>query len=125
MNLGKYYLSSLDSYALEPPRACTFIAAKRFASGKACMIARLDPPIPASAFGLARDVTEVVLSSRHEGCDLMRIHEFPFFVHVARALISDISSVGAVKVESLQHLAWGELYRSKTDAANHIFDAER
>jgi hypothetical protein len=122
MTMPKYYLSSLDSYALEFVRTCDFVAFMQFDTGKVCAVAVVDPPISGQQFGLDRDVTEVVLTNRHEGDDLKNIAEFPCFVHVARPLVPDIRSQNVVTVSNLENLAWGELYRSRSDAENHVFD---
>ncbi|MGB5812297.1 MAG: hypothetical protein WBG86_17295, partial [Polyangiales bacterium] len=70
-------LTALNSYAREATRRCDFTAFRRFESGKECVIARLDPPIPGQVFGLADDVSTVVLTHRHEGDPLSTILEFP------------------------------------------------
>ena len=122
MAMPRYYLSSLESYALESVRTCDFVAFMHFDTGKACAIATVDPPIPGQQFGLRTEVTEVVLATRHEGDDLQAITEFPCFVHVARPVVSDIRSCDVISAADLENLAWGELYRSKDDAENHVFD---
>jgi hypothetical protein len=125
MTMPRYYLSSLDSYALEAVRVCEFVAIKHFDTGKECAIAEVAPPIPGHVFGLVSDVTEVVLAARHEGDVLSNIRTFPCFVHVARPLIADIRNQKLVLAADLENLAWGELYRSKDDAENHVFDRTR
>ena len=123
--MPRYYLSSLDSYALEMVRTCDFVAIKHFGSGKECALATVEPPIPGHIFGLHSDVAEVVLAARHEGDILSDIKEFPCFVHVARSVNADIQNEDVVDVADLVNLAWGELYRSKLDAENHVFDQTR
>lgn len=118
----RYYLSSLDSYVLEAVRACDIVAIKHFDTGKECAIAVVDPAIPGHAFGLAADIVEVVLAARHEGEILSNICEFPCFVHIARPVIAEIRKQNVVVAANLENLAWGELYRSKSDAENHVFD---
>lgn len=120
--MAQYYLSSLESHALEAVRACDFVTIKHFDTGKECAVAEVDPPIPGHVFGLASDVTEVVLAARHEGDMLSNIRAFPCFVHVAKPVIADIRSQDVVVTADLKNLAWGELYRSKSDAENHVFD---
>jgi len=120
--MPQYYLSSLDSYALEAVRVCDFVTIKHFDTGKECAIAELDPPISGHLFGLASDVTEVVLTARHDGDVLSNIREFPCFVHIARPVIAGIRKQNVIVAADLENLAWGELYRSKSDAENHQFD---
>jgi hypothetical protein len=88
-------------------------------------MAEVAPPIPGHVFGLASDVSEVVLAARHEGDVLSNIRTFPCFVHVARPLIADIRNQKLVLAADLENLAWGKLYRSKDDAENHVFDRTR
>ena len=107
---------------LKAVRVCDFVAVKHFDTGKECVIAEVAPPIPGHVFGLTSDVTEVVLAARHEGVVLHKIREFPCFVHVARPVNANIRSQDVVVAADLDSLAWGELYRSRSDAENHVFD---
>ena len=118
----RYYLSSLESHALETVRVCNIVSIKHFPSGKECAVADLDTPIAGIIFGLTFDVTEIILAARHEGDRLSDIREFPCFVHVARPLVSDIQKNDIVAFSDLENLAWGELYRTRYDAQNHVFD---
>ena len=122
MTMPRYFLSSLESYALEPVRVCDFVEFMEFDTGKVCAVATVDPPIPGQRFGLGNDVTEIVLACRHEGEDLKAISEFPCFVHVARPIVPNIRGQEIVSASDLENFAWGELYRSRTDAENHVFD---
>lgn len=106
MPMPTYYLSSLDSYALETVRTCRFLAFKRFDTGKNCALAELDPPIVGQQFGLADDVSEVILASRHEGDDIGNIQGFPCFVHVARLVADSIADQDVISAADLQNLAW-------------------
>lgn len=117
-----YYLSSLDSYALESVRTCEILAFIQFDTGKPCAVASVHPPIQGQQFGLSQDVRMVVLSTRHEGDDIRSISDFPCFVHVTRPLVTDIRDRSTVTAQDLENLAWGELYRTKSDAENHVFD---
>ena len=105
--MPRYYLSSLDSHALKTVRACEFVAIKYFDTGKECAVAEVDPPIPGQVFGLAADVTEVLLAVRHEGDVLSNIREFPCFVHVARPVSVDVRHQDVVVAANLENLARG------------------
>jgi len=120
--MKRYYLSSLDSSVLETTRVCDYLAFMRFSTGKECVLAKVDPPIPGQQFGSAKDITRVVLANRHEGEKLSNISEFPCFVHVALPLINEIDQKDLLSTSDVKNIAWGELYRSKYDAENHIFD---
>ena len=125
MAMLRFYLSSLDSYALEGVRTCDFVEVKQFETGKECVVAEVHPPIPGHSFGLDFDLTEVVLAARHEGDTLSNIRVFPCFVHVARPVSADIRSHKRVVASDVESLAWGELYRSESDAESHVFDRTR
>jgi hypothetical protein len=125
MKVPSYYLSSLDSYALEAVRACSFTAFKHFDTGKLCVLAELDPPIVGQQFGLRNDVRQVILASRHEGGDLSNIQEFPCFVHVAALVADNVADQEIISTADLQNLAWGELYRTRSDAEHHRFDQSK
>ena len=122
MGLPRYFLSSLDSYMLEKPRACDFVALTRFDTGKECVVAVVDPPIPGQSFGSGADISQVMLAARHEGDRLSAISEFPCFVFVARPLVPGIECRQCVTATDMEVIAWGELYRTRDDAERHVFD---
>ncbi len=105
MEIEGYYLSSLDSRALESVPTCELKEIKYFSTGKECVIAEVTPPIPGHQCGLTVDVSEVVLACRHEG--------------------GDIFNRDSVTAADLRDLAWGELHRSRSDAENYAFDRLR
>lgn len=107
---------------LETTRVCDFLAFMRFATGKECVLAKVDPPILGQQFGSTEDITTVVLANRHEGETLSNILEFPCFVHVALPLIDEIYQKDFLSTSDVKNIAWGELHRSKHDAENHIID---
>jgi hypothetical protein len=43
-------------------------------------------------------------------------------VFVARPLINDIEAQDEIGKEDVEVVAWGELYRTKADADQHVFD---
>jgi hypothetical protein len=120
--MPQYFLSSLDSYVLEPTRVCKFTSFARFNTGKECVLATVAPPIPGEPFGLSEDISRVLLSIRHEGDSLSAIAEFPCFVHVARLLREIEDDDDAISSSEVESIAWGELYRSQYDAEHHVFD---
>jgi hypothetical protein len=120
--MNRYYLSSLDSYVLETTRTCDFLRFMHFTTGKECVLAKVDPPIPGQQFGITEDIATVVLANRHEGDTLSNILEFPCFVHVARPLINNLDQKDFLTASDVENIAWGELYRTRHDAENHIFD---
>jgi len=122
MNGDVYYLSSLDSTTFEPTRKCRFLNKLTFDTGKECVFAELEPPVVGQQFGTREDIKYVVLANRHEGDTLFPIKEFPCFVFITRPLIENIFNIPVITKDDLHILAWGELYRTASDADNHVFD---
>jgi hypothetical protein len=117
-----YYLSSLESTTFEKTRKCSFLKTLQFDTGKDCVLAEIDPPVIGQQYGVVGDIKYVVLANRHEGYPLSPIREFPCFVFIARPLIDDIASRNGITKNDLQIIGWGELYRTQSDAENHVFD---
>ena len=117
-----YFLSSLDSEIFESTRKCIFLKMIRFDTGKECVLAEIDPPVIGQHFDVGEDIKYVFLSNRHEGGTLSTIQEFPCFVFIARPLADDVCERAIITKDDLQIMAWGELYRSKSDADDHVFD---
>lgn len=121
-NLGEYYLSSLESYELEEPRKCTLLKIIKMPSGKVIAIAEIFPEIIGQKYGCKEDIKYVVISHRHEGFGLFPIAKFPCFVFVAIPLVNDVLTFDKLETSQLNVIAWGELYRTESDARNHVFD---
>jgi hypothetical protein len=72
---------------------------------------------------MAGDLEEVVLTSRHEGEPLPpAARSFPCFVFVCRPLVDDVQGRDAIDKDEVEIIGWGELYRTRSDADNHVFD---
>jgi hypothetical protein len=117
-----YYLSSLDSMKFTSTRECIFLKRLRFNTGKECVLVKLSPPVIGQDYGLGTDIEEFVLTNRHEGEGLSPIREFPCFVFIARPLSDEIGQRDEISKDQVEVIAWGELYRTKLDADNHVFD---
>jgi len=120
--VSMYYLSSLESKRLSDPRECEFLRELRFSTGKECVIAKLSPGINGEEFGIVGDIETVILSARYEGASITSIKECPFFVFVALSHIKCLEKYEEIEVDDVEIIAWGELYRSRSDAINHVFD---
>jgi hypothetical protein len=121
-NLGKYYLSSLDSYYFEKPRECQFLKQIVLESGKKAVIAKVDPPITGQNFNRNSDIDIIILTHRHQGYALFPIRKFPCFVFITLPLIDDALDREKIDSSELEIIAWGELYRTLSDAENHVFE---
>jgi len=116
-----YYLSSLESVIFESTRRCRFIKKLKFDTGKECALVEIEPPVIGEQFGIRDDIKYVVLANRHEGSLLFPINEFPCFVFITRPLLDDIFDIEVITKDDLQIMAWGELYKTASDADNHVF----
>ena len=117
----KYFLSSLESTIFEPTRECSFLKKLHFGTGKECVLVEINPPVIGQQFGVSEDIQYVILANRHEGEHLFPISEFPCFVYIARSVIDDIFSRFEIEKSDVVILAWGELYKTRSDADNHVF----
>lgn len=115
------YLSSLESRIFKTARKCKLLKQMAFDTGKQCVLAEIEPAVIGQSFDVFEDIKYVVLTNRHEGETLYPIKTFPCFVFITRPLIKDIFSSEVVTEKDLEILAWGELYKTKYDADNHVF----
>jgi|SRR5215472_12151517 len=124
METPDFYLSSTDTYGLEVPRRVWRI--KRIAIGRRddALLAQVDPPIAAWKLR-ERDITVVILASRHRGCNLFPILEWPIAVHVAKPLVENVESRDHLEPTEVETIAWAELYRTEEDALRNRPDALR
>lgn len=125
INNLKYFLSSMDSRLFEQVRECSFERKILFNTGKVAVVAFLDPPIQLEKNGSWKVIEKVVLTARHEGHDLFPIKYFPCFVYVATLLEDNVNEVEQVTSSQLTVIGIAELYRTKNDATEHIFDKEK
>jgi hypothetical protein len=119
-----YFLSSLDSTRFSITRACVFQKRLRFQTGKECVLVTVSPPVIGQEFGLGVDCDSFVIATRHEGEGLSPIKRFPCFVYITRPLIDGIEARDEIRKEDVAIIAWGELYRTKVDADQHVFDPD-
>ena len=121
MNPETYYLSSLESTKFGVTRTCVVQKRLRFRTGKECALVKVSPPVIGQDYGLVDDIDLFVITNRHEGEGLSPIKEFPCFVFIARPLIEDIEARDEIEKDDVEIVAWGELYRTKVDADQHVF----
>lgn len=116
------YLSSLESVLFSDVRRCEIIRLLRFATDKECALVRLSPGVVGQPWGIAEDLSVFVIAPRHAGHGLAPIVSFPCFVHLARILDPRVEHVDMISRDQVQSIAWCELYRTESDAKNHVFD---
>lgn len=110
--MKKYYMSSFDYLSFQDVRKCTFIKRMDFDTGNECVLVKLKPAVSGEPYGVAGDLEDFVLASRHEGEYLFPISSFPCFVHVLRPLGDDVVEKDVVSAGDFENVAWAELYRT-------------
>jgi hypothetical protein len=121
----RYYLSSLDSSLFEGLRECLFKRLIHFDTGKEAFIAVLDPPVQVQKNGTWAVIKDVILTARHEGYGLNPITYFPCYVYVAYLTDGDLSAMDEIKAKYLSVIGIAELYRTESDARDHVFDKQQ
>ncbi len=118
----KYYLSSLDSSIFDKVRECTFVKKMSFDTGKECALVKLKPGVDGRTWGYDEILEFFVIANRHQGEQLFPVKKFPCFVYITRLLNEEVKNKYTISSSELQIIAWGELYKSRENAKNHIFD---
>ncbi|MDC0358637.1 hypothetical protein OAO01_07460 [Oligoflexia bacterium] len=112
-----FYLSSSEGYGLEVPRAC--YRQKRIGgrNGDDYLSVHIEPPICGQRFGLGdKDLSDVILATRHDGTSLFPVSEWPLYIHVAR-LLHDVADKSELTENDLELIGWAEIYRTKQEAS--------
>lgn len=122
-----FYLSTAGEYgALAAPRACWQKARLRDDTRDDYMLIDIQPALDGQRFGLGgKDITSLVLSSRHVGQTLFPPSEWPAFVYVARILDDAVFSSVSFTNEQVQLIAWGTVFRTPEEAADYAARYQR
>jgi hypothetical protein len=115
------YLSSLDSVRFETVRECQFERTLSFDTGKVAIETRISPAIVGQDFSVTADIDRVILAPRHEGATIDPVSEFPLFVFIAIPSRGLVRLQSPLRLDDLDVIGWGELYRSSADAEGHVF----
>ena len=107
-----FYLTTAGEYKLlSAPRACWFVRRLRDVNRDDYMLVRIDPPLIGQSFGLGgADVTEVLLSTRHEGFTLFPTEKWPTYVYVARITDPRVLCAESFDRNQVQLIAWGMIF---------------
>lgn len=82
------------------------------------MLVEIDPPVIGQYYGLGgKDITNLILSARHEGFSLFPVKEWPCHVYVARILDDAITTTLTFTRDQVEVIAWGVIFRSVEEAA--------
>lgn len=107
-----FFLSSSGEYkSLSVPRACWAKARLSDEVRDDYMLIKIEPPLIGQEFGLGdKDITQLVISTRHKGYTLYPITEWPSFVYVARILDDSILKNLSFKQNQVELIAWAMIF---------------
>lgn len=120
MSARTYFLSSLESKRFSGVSQCTVERKLLIGGRRHALHVRCTPPVLAQDLGFPLGLEHLVLVNRFDGDDAWEIGNFPFFVNIC-LVPAEVGPDGAVSHESLDGIAWGELYDSADDAREHRF----
>lgn len=84
------------------------------------MLIEIDPPLIGQGFGLgSKDITQLVISGRHQGDTLFPITAWPLSVYVARVLDENIVKTLSFTREQVELVAWAMIFRTLDEATAH------
>ena len=84
------------------------------------MLVEIEPPLIGQNYGLgSQDITNLILSARHEGFSLFPVHEWPCHVYVARILDDTVTERLAFTRSQVEVIAWGMIFRTLDEANAH------
>ena len=116
-----YYMSSLDSSQFEQVRCCEVKEVLTFETGKPALLVKIEPAVLGQAVDRSTDIDELILTARFEGDNVAAITTFPCFVYVCLPKPGGTIEHG-LRADSLDIVAWAELYRTAEDARLKRFD---
>jgi len=116
-----FYLTTAEEYGLlSLPRACRQLGRFADVNRDDYMLVEIDPPLIGQSFGLGdKDITRLLLSTRHQGHSLFPIDEWPAHVYVTRLLDQKVISNNRFSAQQVELIAWGLLFRNYSEAEAH------
>ena len=116
-----FFMSAAGEYEpLAAPRACWEKGRLRDVARDDCMLIDVEPGLAGQRFGLGSvEIAQLIISARHRGSTLYPISEWPLFVYVARILDATIIGSSSFARDQVEIIAWGALFRTRQEAANH------
>lgn len=121
MNDVTLYLGSLESDRFARVRECRFVRPIVVGDQKPGVVVHVTPGVPGQDFGVGEDISSFVLTTRFEGADIRVLEKFPCFVFIALPRVALTPELERIATADLQVIAWGELYQTAADAAEHRF----
>jgi len=106
---------------LSEPRVCRVICRLRDLQRDDYMLIEIDPPLIGRQFGLGdKDLSLLILSTRHKGFTLYPITEWPSHVYVTRILDESILETQSFNPNQVELIAWARIYPTIEDANRHV-----
>ncbi|MGC2594454.1 MAG: hypothetical protein WA425_21305, partial [Xanthobacteraceae bacterium] len=117
----EFFMSTAGEYQpLAAPRACWKLARLRDEVRDDYMLIAIEPVLDGQRFGLgATEIKQLIISTRVRGQTLFPISQWPAFVYVARILNDTVLTSQAFTREQVELIAWGALFRTRSEALDH------
>ena len=121
-----FYLTTAGEYKLlSQPRACWFLRRLRDVNRDDYMLVKIVPPLIGQSFGLGgNDVTELLLSTRHQGFSLFFARREPMEVYVARVVDPKVLQAESFTREQVELIAWGTVFNTLPEASVRASELE-
>jgi hypothetical protein len=80
------------------------------------LLVNIAPAIPGQRYGLGdKEITQLILASRHEGVTLFPVTEWPAHVYVFRILDGALLKQAIFQPHQVEMIAWGMIFRSASE----------
>ena len=116
-----FFLSAAgENEGLATPRACWEKARLKDPVRDDHMLVEIEPPVIGQNYGLGgEDISNLILSTRHEGFSLFPVKEWPCHVYIARILDDAITQTLTFTRDQVEIIAWGIIFRTFDEANAH------
>ena len=102
------------------PRACWRRKRLRDSIRDDYLLIDIAPPIIGQRYGLGnRDITQLVLATRHQGGTLFPVNEWPAYVYVYRILDEALLRHETFEATQVEMIIWGVIFRSLSEASDY------
>jgi hypothetical protein len=109
-----------ENEGLATPRACWEKARLKDPVRDDHMLVEIEPPVIGQNYGLGgEDISNLILSARHEGFSLFPVKEWPCHVYIARILDDTITKTLTFTRGQVEIIAWGMIFCTLDEANAH------
>jgi len=117
-----FFLSSSGEYKLlSEPCACWEKARLRDDVRDDYMLIEIEPPLIGQGFGLGgNNITQLIISTRHQGYTLYPITEWPSHVYVTRILDEAVLQTLSFAKIQVEVIAWAMIFPTLEAATDHV-----